>query len=123
MTAMIRFYATGIVLSAAIAGVAVTWPAWLGILTVEIATRQQSQTRLVLGPAEECAVYETRIKAKNAIVNQLQAGELDLFQAAAWFRHVSQKPVGDRTGLLIESDSDGEKQCQQVISWAKSLSE
>ena len=125
MTAMLRFYAAGIVLAVAIAGVAVVRPAWLAILGVEIATRQQSQTRLVIGPAEEYAVYEARDKAKTAIVNQLQAGELDLFQAAAWFRHVNQERphCSDRAWLLIQGDSDEEKQCRQVISWARSYFE
>ena len=59
------------------------------------------------------------------IVNQLQAGELDLFQAAAWFRHVNQERphCSDRAWLLIQGDSDEEKQCRQVISWARSYFE
>ena len=122
MTAMIRFYATGIVLTTALAGVIVARPEWLEILGVEVATRQQSQTRLVHGPAEACALYEARSQAKTAIVNQLQAGELDLFQAAAWFHHINQTPVQDRdrSWLLIQGDSAEEKQCWQVINWARS---
>ena len=128
MTATIRFYTTGLVMAVALVGVAVAQPAWLADLGIEIAQQprqSRQQTQVVFGTAEEYVVYEAKDKAKNAIVNQLRSGELDLFQAANWFRHVNQELSRNRDRALssVEGNSDDEKHCRQVIRWAKSYFE
>ena len=121
MLAMIRFYGTGIVLSAALVGVVLARPAWLEAFGVELPSQQQSGSYLVLGPSEACRVAELRIKAKVEIVDRLRAREMNLFEAAAWFGRLNQEPEKfvDRSWQMLPGDTDEEKLCRQVIGWTK----
>ena len=121
MIALIRFYGTGIVLSVALAGASVVCPRWPELLGLEVASRRQTGSREGLAPGKGCEVYKARIDAKVQIVTRLRAGELDLFEAAAWFACVNQEPAeyADKTWEYTPGNSKEEKLCRQVILWAK----
>ena len=122
MTATIRFWMTGIVLSAAFTGVAIAWPAWLEVLGVERASQKYPSSYTVLGPCKEGQVLAARCEAKSQILDRLRTRELNLFVAAAWFRHINQESaqyVG-RHSKQYEGNTEEEKLCRQVISWAAS---
>ena len=122
MNAMIRFWMTGIVLSAAFAGVAIARPTWLGVLGVEMASRERPGSYDILGPDELGRVLTVRCKAKGEIIDRLRTRDLTLFEAAAWFRQVNLEPAQyvEKSWRHYEGNSEEEKLCRQVIAWAKS---
>jgi hypothetical protein len=66
------------------------------------------------------AVYPQRIEAKHRVARQVVAGELTLFEAAAWFRFLNETPAGCTAGCSsVPGQCENEKACRQVISWAK----
>jgi hypothetical protein len=62
-----------------------------------------------------------RLKAKTRAVEQLAAGEMTLFEAAAWFMHWNQNPPGFPLvhNRAFPGESPEEKVCRQVLSWAQ----
>lgn len=122
MIAMIRFWITGIVLSATLAGVAIARPTWLEVLGVEMGSRVQPNSTIISGPGELARVLAMRCQAKSQIIGRLRTRELNLFVAAAWFRHISQEPAQyvERHWQQYEGHTEEEKLCRQVISWAAS---
>ena len=122
MTAMIRFWVTGIVLSAAFAGVVIARPTWLEVLGVEMASQEQPRSYTILGPGETGRVLVARCEAKGQIMDRLRTREMNLFEAAAWFRQISLQPAQhvERSWQYYEGNSQEEKLCRQVIVWATS---
>jgi hypothetical protein len=121
---MIRSYGLGIAMSAALLAAPLARPAWLALLGDD---RRPTPGGIASAPYEEykaheeCVVFEAQFRAKAAIVGRLRAGELDLFRAAAWFRHVNEEPprYSNRAWMLEEGDTDGEKLCRHVIGWTR----
>jgi hypothetical protein len=63
-------------------------------------------------------VIDRRIEQKSKVVNELLAGRLTLFDAAAVFYHLdAQFPVLALS--LYAGDSRAERTCHEVIMWAK----
>jgi hypothetical protein len=61
-----------------------------------------------------------RIKAKRQVVHQVVAGELTLFEAAAWFRFINDTPPEFSYGWVSgPGASKEEKACRQVIGWVE----
>ena len=107
-------------MSAALVGVAIARPAWLEVLGVEMASRVRPHGHVVVEPGKEVRVYAARRAAKGQIIDQLRSRELNLFEAAAWFRHIGLEPAqnADRSWRRFEGDSEGERLCRLVILWA-----
>jgi hypothetical protein len=121
MTAMIRFYGTGILMSIALVGVSVVCPRWPEVFGIEVASRPRARGHEVSEPGRECQVFNARIDAKAQIISRLRAGELDLFEATAWFASVNREPADfvDNSWMVMPGDSNEEKMCRQVILWSK----
>ena len=60
-----------------------------------------------------------RTGCKEQVMARLVAGELTLFEAAAWFARLAETyPESGDFHRLHPGSSDGEKWCREVISWA-----
>lgn len=72
--------------------------------------------------AARFTVVAQRIKVKTHLVERLIAGELGLFEAAAWFERLNRTPPEhmDVHWRDLPGGCDGEKLCRQVISWSAS---
>jgi hypothetical protein len=78
-----------------------------------------SWSRLVCPPGPQSEVIARRVKARTAVTTQLRLGELNLFEAAAYFRDINAEPAGypDYLSRSFPGDSVNEKTCRQVICW------
>jgi hypothetical protein len=76
---------------------------------------------MVQQPPEEGRITAERIRAKNKVVARLLAEEINLLEAAAWFRFLNDNPpeYPCRFRQTMPGGSDGEKACRQVISWVE----
>jgi hypothetical protein len=63
-----------------------------------------------------------RISGKNAIVDDLIAGRVGLFEAAASFRALNRRrpPLIEFGRDLLACRSDAERYCRQVLAWTRS---
>ena len=122
MTAMIRFNGVGIVLSIALAGTSVVCPRWPEVCDLVAPPPERTPGYVVMAPGRENEIYKARNDAKCQIINRLHAGELDLFEATAWFVFINREPAGydDRGWQYLPGNSREEKRCRQVILWARS---
>src|SRR5215212_5848266 len=94
MAAALRFYGIGLLLSAGMATTAVVMPGWLEALGVEFPPPAAPKASCLLSaPAPQVEVLRKRLEAKQRVMAQLEAGELDLFEAAAWFRYLDGEPA------------------------------
>lgn len=100
--------------------------------TVGILCRfQTSQATVLTGPVQEsmCTpvspasrmsrVLSQRIAAKTAVIDRLEEGSMDLFEAAAWFRWINEQSQ-DSVGAYLKhlpGDTIEERTCYQVVSW------
>jgi hypothetical protein len=124
MTTSNRFLMSLILVTACVVGMGSTQPSWMAALGLQAASRSAS------GPTTEClprepgsqhdVVYQ-RILAKGRIIESVLTGEMDLFEAAAWFGLLNATPAQypDRFWKTLPGASDGEKLCNQVISWTR----
>lgn len=121
MTTMLRFYVTGLALAAGLTGIVTSQPTWLAAVGIEVATLQPAINQEVMVPDAVCHMYQQRITAKIAVMKRLRSGELNLFEAATWFRYLNQEPTKhiDHAWKHFPGESDEEKVCRQVIVWAK----
>jgi hypothetical protein len=80
---------------------------------------QESARATRLGRRME--VLHWRLKAKRQVVNQMMAGELTLFEAAAWFRFLNENPLDspsmERSAFAGDARDEDEVLCRQVINW------
>ena len=121
MTTLMRRYAAGIVSSLALVGLCVAFPQWPTVLGLEVATAKRVRSSEVTAPGPQCEAFKARIDAKTQIIARLRAGELNLFEAAAWFACVNREPAefADRTWQNLPGSSDEEKLCRQVLFWVR----
>jgi hypothetical protein len=66
-------------------------------------------------------VVPLRTKAKGRVIEQLAAGRITLFEAAAWFRWLNENPpdcLGESTDGWPGSSPD-EKVCRQVLAYVR----
>jgi hypothetical protein len=62
-----------------------------------------------------------RLEAKGAVVQDLLAGRMTLFEAVAWFKDVNDtypEVPGDH-GTYFSADSEEENLCRQVLAWVE----
>lgn len=105
----------GIALVTALAVLAVAGPDWGKCLGVKRSYFVNCEE-----PTEQSAVIMRRVAAKNRVIDQLIAGEMTLVEAAAWFRYLNENPSRYRHDYRDwPGDSDEEKACRQVLSWAE----
>jgi hypothetical protein len=105
-----------LVLAAALSGAGLAWSGWTRLMKP---APKPTARALVMAPTEESEILSQRLRAKNRIVERLLAGELNLLEAAAWFRHLEDNPLWLRVDFRSANPgrSDGEKACRQVIRW------
>src|SRR4051794_9379807 len=123
MHAPIRLLVSLVVLSGGLAGIAAIRPAAIGRLGLQWRDAQPGPVRCVR--SEETLARCRRGRAKERIIEQLLAGNMSLFDAAAWFAAVNEAPAEfpDLTWQALPGHSAGEKLCRQVIFWARSQME
>src|SRR5262245_3165312 len=111
---------TGLIAVAAFLAVAMAVrPEWL--------TGQQPRSaaapsiQVMSQPHERSEVVNRRIVANSDIINRLIAEELTLVEAANLFYYLNTRPAGmeDVSWKKLEGCDDGERQCRQVIAWAR----
>jgi hypothetical protein len=78
-----------------------------------------SHTNEVEPPSAEFALATWRHKTKCRVTDKLLAGELTLFEAAAWFRRINTQGEGERYLGLLPGENLNEQTCSQVILWAE----
>lgn len=118
MTAPLRFLAALALLTAGLVGVYAKRPDWLR----QTGRFDPNYGMMILSPPpSETLTVARRIKAKTAVIEKLRAGELTLFEAAAWFRHLSGVPFAGSAVVWerMPGDTHNEKICRQVIRWAE----
>jgi hypothetical protein len=100
-------------------------PACLSALTLDCqeeraAAAARTQKRKALDA--NLAIVRARMRAKEQVVERVLAGEMTLFEAAAWFGTLNTTPdhYPDLTWCQFPGRGDGEKLCRQVLSWAAS---
>jgi hypothetical protein len=76
---------------------------------------------LLAAPDEKSRIMQDRMAARTKVVERLLAQEINLVEAAAWFRELNDNPPHLRCDYRSQwpGDSDGEKLCRQVINWAE----
>jgi hypothetical protein len=81
----------------------------------------ESQRRARAQMQRQTDVLLARVKAKEEVIQQLVAGQLTLFEAAAWFGHLNQNPpeLASTSTRMFPGRSPEEKLCRQVIHWAE----
>lgn len=116
MFASLRWASPLLALAAAFVALIVARPAWLR----PAASRASSSSLLAQTP-EKSRILQDRIAAKNAVADRLLAGEMDLAEAAAWFRHLNDNPPSFPSHFRDRwpGVGDGEKLCRQIIHWVK----
>jgi hypothetical protein len=68
----------------------------------------------------EVAAIARRIAAKLRVIDQLLAGELDLFRAAACVREIDlESPTRNSLADFFPGKTEEERRCRQVISWVE----
>jgi hypothetical protein len=69
----------------------------------------------------ESEVYRARSEAKDRVVAQVAAGELDLFGAAMHFRQLNHEPpeLASHAYRALPGRTNEEKLCRQVILWLR----
>jgi hypothetical protein len=119
MAASLRLLVALILLASGLAGLGGAQPEWLSSLT---RPAHEPVWRTVLPQPEEVAIALKRGRAKAAVIARVRAGELTLFEAAAWFRWLNSEPASapDAHWRLLPGASLDEKLCRQVICWAES---
>jgi len=92
---------------------------WAALLQPDRLPRPaHSATEELQPPTLESIYLAKRIAAKTRIIQLLHTGEMNLFQAAAWFRYLNTE--GDSAQYfpnLLPGASVEEKMCRQVIHW------
>lgn len=73
----------------------------------------------LLAPNPRLEIMAKRIKAKTTLIERLLAGELNLFETAAYFRLVNASPTEypDISYRMMSGGCENEKRCRQVLSW------
>jgi hypothetical protein len=125
MNTWIRLTWGVVMLLGSLAGVGLTLPEWVAELgqswqmttALQQSQNQERQRMALLESRDE--VVKKRVLAKHQIVDQLLAGELTLFEAAAWFGFLNDHPpeFPDPYRQKWPGASDEEKLCRQVLSW------
>jgi hypothetical protein len=67
----------------------------------------------------EAQIAMRRVKEKTEVIRRLRRGELTLFEAAAWFRHINNEPpeYSNTTWQRLPGNCNNEKVCRQVLYW------
>jgi hypothetical protein len=115
MTLAIRLLASLILLAGGLAGAGSVHPDLEAVVGWQ--TVQSGQNNSMI---ENGKIVVARIGEKEKVTLALLAGDLDLFEAAAWFRELNLSPKNrpDQTWQRWPGRCDGEKLCRQVIAWA-----
>jgi hypothetical protein len=80
----------------------------------------ETQRRHASAMDRHLVVLRKRQTARGQIVRRLLAGELTLWQAAAWFDHLNKTPAEHPTVLVVvPGRSAEEKVCRQVLNWVQ----
>jgi hypothetical protein len=125
MHASIRLLASLVFVTGGLGGVAVVRPTAIRTLGLEWEGAPRSDRGLVR-PAEEASIIRiNRMRAKDRIIDQMLAGQLGLFEAAAWFQAINETPVEfpDRSFQKLPGRSSGEQVCRQLIGWYRAVAE
>ncbi|MFO0925437.1 MAG: hypothetical protein U0736_00130 [Gemmataceae bacterium] len=122
MTASIRLLVSLIVLTAGFAGFGANPAGWWQSVVGQRRPADDRRTWLEVQPAEAFSRFTIRrIQMKTGLLDQMAGGELDLFEAAAWFRFLNSEPAEypETSWWALPGDCDGEKLCRQVILWTR----
>lgn len=120
MTTAIRLLTALILLAGGLAGAGSMHPGLTQAVGWEAVPQQQHDSFV-----EKGKITVQRMHAKEQVIQALVAGELGLFDAAAWFRELNHSPAEhpDVYWRNLPGQSDGEKLCRQVISWVRVAAE
>jgi hypothetical protein len=92
------------------------WLAW------DRAPKREASAR-TFPPLEETAALRKKIEMREALVQQVLAKEITLFEAAAWFYRLNdEKDGGPREAVYRQKfpgRDDRERACRQVIAWSR----
>jgi hypothetical protein len=112
MTIATRVLTALVLLAACVAGMS---------LTRRSAAAPRRQAALAADLNRRSEILVARIKAKEQVARQLLAGEVNLFEAAAWFRDLNMSPPehASPSHRTYPGRDEGEKLCRQVIRFAR----
>lgn len=90
------------------------WPGWLDASQDDRIESENLDAK--------SAIIQKRVIAKERVSANLMAGDLTLFEAAAWFGEINDNPACFRSELreVYPGTSKGEQLCRQVIQWVES---
>jgi hypothetical protein len=116
MTTAIRLLTALILLTGALVGSGSLHPDLATALGWQAAPQEQHDSFVAKG-----TITVQRVHAKEQVIQALMAGELGLFEAAAWFRELNQSPPEhpDEHWRRLAGRCEGEKLCRQVMCWVR----
>jgi hypothetical protein len=128
MDSLNRSLAGLFIVSAALAGYAQSQPQWLTAARTawnslaEIWDLQQGEQQRKIDLDRQQDVILRRIAAKEEVIEQLVAGRIDLYTAAARFRALNDLPpqAWDNLRLAFPGETIAEQACRQVIGSVES---
>lgn len=121
MATWMRCFVAALFISTALTLVVARSP-WLRRGGVDVVPIEQAmQTSIIDEAPPEAAIIARRIEAKFRVIDQLLAGERNLFGAAATFRQLDE---GSHTpnrfaNSHIQGKTEAERRCRQVILWVE----
>src|SRR4051812_31766325 len=92
MPASLRFCGLSALLLSGVVGILLCRPQWLEDLGVEVGSEAE-WTDSGSEPDPRSAIATARSKAKGQVTARLLAGDVSLFEAAAWFRDINAEPA------------------------------
>jgi hypothetical protein len=116
MTTSLRLTSTLALLSAGLVGIGLYRAEALQVLPTPLG--ESAVVGLIESPPE-AQVTIRRVKAKSEVIDRVRRGEITLFEAAAWFRHLNSEPpeYPENSWRQLRGDCNNEKVCRQVILW------
>ena len=95
------------------------WAGWNRASSSERTSAGSS--RLLVVSSEENRVIQQRLVAKNRVIDSLLAEEMNLQEAAAWFRFLNDNPPEFPCDFRERTPGrdEGEKACRQVLQWVR----
>jgi hypothetical protein len=116
MTTAIRLLTALILLTGGLASAGSMHPALATVLGWQAVPQEQRDSFVVKGQ-----ITVQRVHAKEQVIQALMAGELGLFEAAAWFRELNLTPPEhpDERWQNLPGRSEEEKLCRQVMCWVR----